>query len=345
MGQSMLHAPLALRVNQSQRSAIGFSAYTIKRSKRLSAKTIVISIINLTAIPIIGSVILAQDRPSAPFRTGIEMVSLNVTVTNQLDQFVKNLEGTDFFIFEDGIKQDVTFFSRRQEPVALSLLLDSSASMEDNLATLQAAAVTFVQRLQPMDVAQVIDFDSRVEILQTFTDRKENLKEAILQITAGGSTSLHNAVYLALKELAEVQTFEDNETRRQALVVFSDGEDTSSLISFEELLDLSKRSETAIYTISLRSSSKPQARGFDEAEFLMRQLAQETGGQIFFANNANDLSSLYAEIADELSSQYTLGYVSKNPVRNGFWRNIVVQVNQKDMTPRTKRGYYAQELN
>jgi VWFA-related protein len=302
----------------------------------LSAKTIVISIINLTAIPIIGSVILAQDRPSAPFRTGIEMVSLNVTVTNQLDQFVKNLEGTDFFIFEDGIKQDVTFFSRRQEPVALSLLLDSSASMEDNLATLQAAAVTFVQRLQPMDVAQVIDFDSRVEILQTFTDRKENLKEAILQITAGGSTSLHNAVYLALKELAEVQTFEDNETRRQALVVFSDGEDTSNL---------SKRSETAIYTISLRSSSKPQARGFDEAEFLMRQLAQETGGQIFFANNANDLSSLYAEIADELSSQYTLGYVSKNPVRNGFWRNIVVQVNQKDMTPRTKRGYYAQELN
>ena len=345
MGQSMLHAPLALRVNQSQRSAIGFSTYTIKRSKRLSAKTIVISIINLTAITILGSVLLAQDRPSDPFRAGIEMVSLNVTVTNQLDQFVRNLEGTDFFIFEDGVKQDVTFFSRRQEPVALSLLLDSSASMEDNLATLQAAAVNFVQRLQPMDVAQVIDFDSRVEILQTFTGRKENLKEAILQIAAGGSTSLHNAVYLALKELAEVQTFEDNETRRQALVVFSDGEDTSSLISFEELLDLSKRSETAIYTISLRSSSKPQARGFDEAEFLMRQLAQETGGQIFFANNANDLSSLYAEIADELSSQYTLGYVSKNPVRNGSWRNIVVQVNQKNMTPRTKRGYYAQELN
>ena len=311
----------------------------------MSAKTIVISSINLTAIAIISSVLLAQDRPSAPFRTGIEMVSLNVTVTNQLDQFVRNLEGTDFFIFEDGVKQDVTFFSRRQEPVALSLLLDSSASMEDNLATLQAAAVNFVQRLQPMDVAQVIDFDSRVEILQTFTDRKKSLKEAILQIAAGGSTSLHNAVYLALKELAEVQTFEDNEIRRQALVVFSDGEDTSSLISFEELLDLSKRSETAIYTISLRSSSKPQARGFDEAEFLMRQLAQETGGQIFFANNSNDLSSLYAEIADELSSQYTLGYVSKNPVRNGSWRNIVVQVNQKDMTPRTKRGYYAQELN
>ena len=273
------------------------------------------------------------------------MVSLNVTVTNQSDQFVKNLEGTDFFIFEDGIKQDVTFFNRTQEPVAVSLLLDSSASMEDNLATLQAAAVNFVQRLQPMDIAQVIDFDSRVEILQTFTDKKENLKAAILQIASGGSTSLHNAIYLALKELGKVQVFEDNEIRRQALVVFSDGEDTSSLISFEELLELSKRSETAVYTISLRSCSKPRTRGFDEAEFLMRQLAQETGGQIFFANSVNDLVSLYAEIADELSSQYTLGYVSKNPVRDGTWRNIVVQVNQKDMTPRTKRGYYAQEVN
>ena len=311
----------------------------------MSAKTIVINIISLTAITIIGSVLLAQDRSSTPFRAGIEMVSLNVTVTNQSDQFVKNLEGTDFFIFEDGIKQDVTFFNRTQEPVAVSLLLDSSASMEDNLATLQAAAVNFVQRLQPMDVAQVIDFDSRVEILQTFTDKKENLKAAILQIASGGSTSLHNAIYLALKELGKVQVFEDNEIRRQALVVFSDGEDTSSLISFEELLELSKRSETAVYTISLRSSSKPRTRGFDEAEFLMRQLAQETGGQIFFANSVNDLVSLYAEIADELSSQYTLGYVSKNPVRDGTWRNIVVQVNQKDMTPRTKRGYYAQEVN
>ena len=289
--------------------------------------------------------LLAQDRSSTPFRAGIEMVSLNVTVTNQSDQFVKNLEGTDFFIFEDGIKQDVTFFNRTQEPVAVSLLLDSSASMEDNLATLQAAAVNFVQRLQPMDIAQVIDFDSRVEILQTFTDKKENLKAAISQIASGGSTSLHNAIYLALKELGKVQVFEDNEIRRQALVVFSDGEDTSSLISFEELLELSKRSETAVYTISLRSSSKPRTRGFDEAEFLMRQLAQETGGQIFFANSVNDLVSLYAEIADELSSQYTLGYVSKNPVRDGTWRNIVVQVNQKDMTPRTKRGYYAQEVN
>tara|TARA_B100001123_G_scaffold339303_1_gene384244 strand:- start:901 stop:1836 length:936 start_codon:yes stop_codon:yes gene_type:complete len=311
----------------------------------LSAKTIVISIISLTTITIIGSVLLAQDRSSVPFRAGIEMVSLNVTVTNQSDQFVKNLEGTDFFIFEDGIKQDVTFFNRTQEPVAVSLLLDSSASMEDNLATLQAAAVNFVQRLQPMDVAQVIDFDSRVEILQTFTDKKENLKAAILQIASGGSTSLHNAIYLALKELGKVQVFEDNEIRRQALVVFSDGEDTSSLISFEELLELSKRSETAVYTISLRSSNKPRTRGFDEAEFLMRQLAQETGGQIFFANSVNDLVSLYAEIADELSSQYTLGYISKNPVRDGAWRNIVVQVNQKDMTPRTKRGYYAQEAH
>jgi len=281
------------------------------------------------------------DRQRPSFRAGVDIVSLNVTVVDPSNRYVTDLDQNDFQVFEDGTKQDVTFFNKRQQPIALSLLLDSSASMEDKLETLQKAASEFVRRLKPNDIAQVIDFDSRVEIRQPFTSNKDELETAIMQTAAGGSTSLHNAIYISLKELRKVRAQNEEDVRRQALVVFSDGEDTSSLVSFEEVLDLAKRSETAIYAIALRTSEPAQSKGFREAEFVMRQLAQETGGRSFFPNRVEDLSSVYGQIADELSSQYTIGYTSKNQLRNGAWRRVVVQVARPNATPRTKKGYYA----
>lgn len=284
----------------------------------------------------------AQD-PERTFRAGVDIVSLSVTVTDPGSRYIVDLEQKDFSVFEDGVKQDLTFFNRKQQPIALSLLLDSSASMEGRMPTLQTAAANFVRRLQPGDLAQVVDFDSRVEIRQAFTSRQEDLEAAIRQTAAGGSTSLHNAIYIALKELKKIQAKTDEEVRRQALIVFSDGEDTSSLVSFEEVLDLAKRSETAIYTISLQSDtlSSTQQRGFQEADFVMKQLALETGGRSFSARRVEDLSSVYGEIANELASQYVLGYTSKNQIRNGAWRRIVVQVARANAIPRTKKGYYA----
>jgi Ca-activated chloride channel family protein len=292
----------------------------------------------------------AAPAPAAPparsgaqqpaFRAGVDIVSLNITVTDQQNHYVTDLDLNDFAVFEDGVKQDVTFFNRRQQPIALSLLLDSSASMEDKLPTLQTAAGNFIRRLRPNDLAQVIDFDSRVEIRQAFTGNHEELETAIQQTTAGGSTSLHNAIYIALKELKKIKAVSEEDVRRQALVVFSDGEDTSSLVSFDEVLDLAKRSETAIYTIALRGADT-QTKGFREAEFVMRTLAQETGGRPFFPAKVEDLNGVYTQIADELASQYTLGYSSKNVRRDGAYRRIVVQVARPGVTPRAKRGYYA----
>jgi len=274
------------------------------------------------------------------FRAGVDIVSLNITATDGQNHYVTDLDLNDFAVFEDGVKQDVTFFTRRQQPIALSLLLDSSASMEDKLPTLQVAASNFVRRLRPNDLAQVIDFDSKVEIRQVFTGNHDDLEAAIRQTQAGGSTSLHNAIYIALKELKKVKAVSEEDVRRQALVVFSDGEDTSSLVSFDEVLDLAKRSETAIYTISLRGADT-QTKGFREAEFVMRTLAQETGGRSFFPTKVEDLNGVYAQISDELASQYTLGYISKNQRRDGSYRRIVVQVAKPGVTPRAKRGYYA----
>jgi VWFA-related protein len=294
----------------------------------------------LTAAP-------AAQQPidsGAAVRGGVDLVSMNVTVTDRDNRYVQDLTESDFAVYEDGAQQEISFFSRSQLPLALSLLLDSSASMEERLPTLQSAAVDFIERLRPDDLAQVIDFDSRVEIRQTFTGDQASLAQAIGRTVAGGSTSLYNALYISLKELARIRVESDEDVRRQALVVFSDGEDTSSLVSFDEVLDLAKRSETAIYTIALRGEDN-STRGFREAEFVMRQLAQETGGRPFSAARIDDLEDIYGQIADELSSQYTIGYLPKNARQDGAWRQLVVQVDRADITARTKRGYYAPTPN
>ena len=281
------------------------------------------------------------NRPQAPaFRAGVDVVSLNVTVTDAAHRYITDLEMPEFSVFEDGVKQDITFFNRSQQPIALSLLLDSSASMDAQLGTLQTAAANFIHRLRPNDLAQIIDFDSRVEVRQAFTGNQAELESAIRKTAAGGSTSLYNAIYIALRELRKVKAVSEEEVRRQALIVFSDGEDTSSLVSFDEVLDLGKRSETAIYTIALRATDV-QTKGFREAEYVVRTLSQETGGRAFFPARIEDLAAVYAEIGDELASQYTLGYTSKNPKRDGAWRRLVMQVSRSNLTPRSKKGYYA----
>ena len=228
-------------------------------------------------------------KPQPSFRTGVEVVSLNVTVINGENHFVTDLEQDEFLVFEDGAKQDVTFFTRSQLPIALAILLDTSASMDDKLATAQEAAIGFARRLRPEDQAQVIDFDSRVNILQGFTNDAAALEKAIRSTAAGGSTSMYNAIYIALNEMKKVRAQSAEEIRRRAIVVLSDGEDTSSLLPFEEVLELAKRAETAIYTIGIRSRDPAGLRGFSEAEFVLKQLAFETGGRAFFPGSVAEL--------------------------------------------------------
>ena len=282
-------------------------------------------------------------QPPAPsIRVGVDLVSLNVTVTDPSAHYITDLQGENFSVFEDGVKQDVTLFSRTNLPIALALLLDTSASMETKLAVAQEAAVGFAKRLRKQDLAEVVSFDSRVIVLQTFTNSAAELEQAIRKTSPGGSTSLNNAVYIALKDLKKVVAKSADEVRRQAIVVLSDGEDTSSLLPFEEVRDLAKRSETAIYTIGLKvDEGASSARGFKEAEFVMRQFAQETGGRAFFPTQISELANIYGQISDELSSQYTVGYTSRNPRRDGAWRRVVVRVDRPNTVARTKLGYFA----
>jgi Ca-activated chloride channel family protein len=272
------------------------------------------------------------------FRGGIDLVSLTVTVTEN-GRYVTDLAQGEFEVYEDGAKQGVLFFSRTQQPIALSILLDTSASMEESLGTAQEAAIGFARQLKQDDLIEVIDFDSQVRILQEFTNDRAALEHAIRQTAVNGSTSLYNAIYISLKQLKKVRVRSADEIRRQAIIVLSDGDDTSSLVEYEEVLDLAKRSETAIYAIGLRHGEQAR-REFKEAEFVLRQLAQETGGKAFFPGSVQELPKIYQQISDELGSQYSLAYSSKNPLRNGAWRRLVVRVTRQGAVARARQGYY-----
>jgi Ca-activated chloride channel family protein len=255
------------------------------------------------------------------------------------NRYVNNLEETDFEVFEDGAKQSLTFFSRVQQPIALAILLDTSASMNERLSTAQEAAIGFARRMRKEDVIEVIDFDSQVRILQSFTNDVAALEKAIRGTDVNGSTSLYNAIYISLKELKKVKASSAEEIRRQAIVVLSDGDDTSSLVPYEEVLDLAKRSETAIYAIGLRPVGAYRSE-FKEAEFVLKQLSQETGGRAYFVQTAAELPKIYEQISEELANQYSMAYSSKNPLRNGAWRRIIVRVSKPGLTARTRQGYY-----
>jgi Ca-activated chloride channel family protein len=293
----------------------------------------------LTALAIagLGGILAAQQPPK--LRSGVELVSLNVSVTAE-GKYITDLEQQEFEVFEDGAKQTVTFFSRKQQPIALAILLDTSNSMEGRLKTAQEAAIGFARRLTPEDVAEVIEFSTQVQILQDFTNDAKELERAIRGTDPDGSTALYNAIYISLKELKKVKARTEDEIRRQAIVVLSDGDDTSSLMPYDEVLDLAKRSETAVYTIGLRQEYPGGRAGFKEAEFVLKQLAQETGGRSFFPTSVNELPKIYEQISQELSTLYSVAYSSKNPLRNGAWRRIVVRISRPGHVARTRQGYY-----
>lgn len=297
----------------------------------------------VAALTLAAATLAFARAPQQVIRSGVDLVSLNVTVMDG-EHFVGGLDQAAFSVFEDGVKQDVTFFTSERQPIALSILLDSSTSMDSKLKTAQEAAIGFASRLGPNDVAQIIDFDSRPTVIQSFTNDRALLEKAIRGTKAGGSTSLYNAIYIALSELKKIRAESLAQVRRQAIVVLSDGEDTSSLVEYEQVLDAAKRSEVLIYCIGLKSKTDFPTKGFNEADFVMRTLSQETGGRVFFVEMLPQLASVYQTIADELVSQYTIGYTPKNPKRDGAWRTVVVQVNRPDVSVRTKRGYFAPVL-
>jgi VWFA-related protein len=240
-------------------------------------------------------------------------------------------------VFEDGRPQEISVFARDPLPISLSILIDSSVSMESRYAIAQEATLGLVNRLGPNDLAQIATFASGFDVRQQFTSDKQLLERAILTAQSGGSTALYNAMYVALDEVRR-QTG-DGVARRRAIVLLSDGEDNSSRLEHEDVLERSKRVDAMVFSIGFRGRDG-MSPGYREHEYVLRTMAQTSGGRAFFVSEARELPAVYNQIADELANQYTMGYASKNLARDGAWRTISVRVNRPGVVARTRSGYY-----
>ena len=293
----------------------------------------------------------SQPAPASQgtvFRSGANLVPLNVTVTDNSRQFVKGLTKADFSVFEDGVEQSVQFFEASETPLDLILLIDTSSSMSDKMDVVHEAATGFLKTMKPGDRGAVVAFADGVDIVQPLTSDRAALEEGVRKTRARGATSLNNALYISLKQFGRGAQHQ-GDLRRQAIAVLSDGEDTSSLVSFDDVLELARKSGVGIYPIVLqskyaatRSAAQGQRRYFSESEYSMRTLAQETGAQAFFPMQIFELKSIYAAIGEELSSQYSLAYSPANTRTDGRFRRITVRVDKHpELKLRTRTGYTA----
>lgn len=296
-----------------------------------------------------GGHALAQVDGQTTFRSGVDLVALNVVVTSPQEKFVSGLSAADFSVFEDGVQQDISFFSATAVPLDLAILLDTSASMTDRINTVQEAAIGFASTLTASDRVMIVDIKDAVRVLQPLGEDLDAARTAIRGTFARGGTALYNGLYTTVKEMMK-QRRDNGEVRREAIVVLSDGQDTASLVTYDDVMELAKQAGIIIYTITLKAPYQidPASSGyrrFSQGEFAMKALAQETGGRSFAPADVAELAGVYGDIAEELASQYALGYTSKNPRTDGGYRRIIVRVDEPGVRTRTRAGYAAPQAS
>jgi Ca-activated chloride channel homolog len=272
--------------------------------------------------------------------TTISKVSLN-------NPFVLNRE--DFEILEDGVPQVITNFAREAEqPLQLVMLFDISLSVTKKIEFQRRAAAKFLEHvMRPQDRAALIAFSTDVVIYKEFTSRVPALVNAMKQLKAQGSTSLNDAVYLSADYLKSAQG-------RRVIVVISDGYDTTSQITLQEALANAQRSDVMIFAIFTGNQNLSEVLGDLMGGRALETLTSETGGVILCPlatpgtegeetdqQSIKDLDLAFNELAEQLRTQYTLGYFSTNDKRDGSFRNLTVRIKKSGYTMHARRGYYA----
>jgi VWFA-related protein len=289
-----------------------------------------------------------SDRTATvEFRSSADLVPLNVVVTANDQKFVHHLKPSDFVVLEDGVPQTLSHFAVTDVPLDLAILLDTSGSMTGQMRAVQEAARGFVRAVRGIDRVMVVAVKRTTTVLHPLTGDVSGALAAIELAEAGGGTGLYNALYLTLKELARPAQGARVLVRRKAIVVLSDALDTTSLLSFEDVMDVARGAGVAAYTINLRSSAvsageEGLSRVLSRGEYDMKLLARETGARAFFPNQIADIAGIYGSIATELGSQYSMAYTPSNGDRDGKFRRISVAVaDRPDMRARTRSGYQA----
>ena len=283
----------------------------------------------------------ADSRAVAPrFRSGVGIVALDVCVKDREGMFIAGLAAEDFLILENNAPQKVALFSPEgRVPLAVALLIDRSASMAGTpLERAKAAGVAFVRSLSAEDLVEVVAFNERADRRLALSTDRAAAEAALDDLSASGSTGLLEAVLVALRDLGRAEQ-RLMTTYRYAIVLLSDGEDTSSRLPFEDVLEDVRRSGVLVYGISLRLDEKGRTL---PPRHELSQLVNDSGGRAIAIDNLQQLAPVYEEIAAELRHLYRLGYVPTNQARDGAWRRVSVRLpGSQDARVRTRAGYYA----
>ena len=288
---------------------------------------------------------VAWSRPSAQqvpvFRAGIELVNVGVTVADKKGSLVTDLTDNDFEIYEDGKKQTIRFFSAGltagsgDPQTHLGLLLDVSESMGEDIAFTKTAAIKFLNTLLEAVDITFVDFDTEVRVTRYGQSEFARLIERIRRPKATGWTALYDAIGVYLDGAAK-------EDGRKVMLLYTDGGDTRSSMTFSNLMDLLKASDVTVYVIGALEHQSASTK--NEQRMLMQQIADVTGGQAFFPLSVKDLDQMYDKVLAEVRAQYTLGYVSTNARPDGAWRKFDIKMARKDgrdYRVRARRGYFA----
>ncbi len=299
----------------------------------------VTSLVAFSTALLLGGTAFAQapDAPPPAYRSGVDMVGMTVTVRNADGSFAQGLGVDRFHVYENGVEQPIAVFGAGDVPLDLVLLLDASASMTPRLAAAQHAANILIASLAEADRAAVFSVSDRTTEAVPLTNDLGRLTQAIAHVRGGGSTPLYDAMYIALQQ---VDGDAGSAPRRRALVVLSDGEDTSSHVPFDTVKALALRAGVSVYTVMLPSRMNAILRDqrFSDATFTMRSLAHDTGAQAFSVAPDENLDSIYTSIARELRSQYSVGYVAGRHPRGAFVPVRVVVTGPVGAV-RTRTGY------
>lgn len=254
----------------------------------------------------------------------VNRVILWVTVRDRSDRLVGELTRDMFTVFEDGAPQVIRDFLLEDRPITMAIVLDSSGSMRDALSDVHQAAASFVESLRPQDRALVIDFDDKVFLLQDLTADQSLLKESVSSTEALGSTALYDALHAAFRKLRGVEG-------RKAIVLLSDGDDTSSQFGYDRILEEAKAQNVLLYAIGLGEVRKS----------VLKEFSETTGGRAFFVAKASQLAEVYRKIAEELRRQYYLSYATTNTAWDGRFIKLEVKSANSSFTVRARRGYFA----
>jgi VWFA-related protein len=282
-------------------------------------------------------------------RVDADLVTLTATVTDSRGRYVASLKQSDFSIYEDGVKQDVAYFNTGDRlPVSLGILFDTSGSMVDKIDGVSDAVEHFVKSVSSGDEIFLVQFSEDAELIQDFTDDRRRILRAVEHLEPQGSTALYDAVVLGLQRVVQ------GKHRKRGLLLLTDGNDTSSSAKFDAVVALARKSEVIIYALGIghgeRGSFGHDPQGSQTKDTVdmrvLRAFAEPTGGTAYFLENAHEggrdrVDEAATEVANELKQQYTLGYRPTNRRRDGEFRQIKVELPDKSLRVRTKRGYYA----